>query len=53
MKKYIMPAVSVLRLAQSEVLCASGEVVIDPEKEVEGGFSRGGWEASDWTNSEE
>ena len=52
MKKYIMPAAEVLSLQQSEVLCVSGEVKIDPNTEVEGGFSRS-WDASEWGAEEE
>ena len=51
MKKYIMPAAEVLSLQQSEVPCVSGEVKIDPNTEVEGGFNRG-WDASNWTNND-
>ncbi|MBR1447067.1 MAG: hypothetical protein IJ586_08320 [Alloprevotella sp.] len=52
MKKYIIPAAEVLSLTQSEMLCVSGSVVIEPGSEVESGFSRG-WDASDWTNNGE
>ena len=52
MKKYVMPAVEGLNLVQSEMLCVSGEVTIDPGTEVEGGFTPD-WNADRWGNEEE
>ena len=47
-----MPSIEVQNLTQSEMLCVSGDVTIDPTKEVGGGFIPE-WNTSDWAEEEE
>ena len=54
MKKYMTPSMKELTIMNSEVLCVSGDMVVDSGTEVSGGWARkGGWNAENWIEAED
>lgn len=54
MKTYMTPSLKELTIMNSEVLCVSGGMPADPGTDVDGGWVRkGGWNAENWTETEE
>lgn len=53
MKTYMTPSTKELTILNSEMLCVSGGMVVDPGQEVTDGWARkGGWKAENWTETE-
>ena len=54
MKKYMTPSLKELTILNSEMLCVSGRMDVDPSQEVDGGLARkGGWSSENWSDTED